>query len=204
MTTRLPVAVTGFPLATSPPTAMLLLEDLSAQKQLEEEHERRVDLEVVTNLVHYLAHELRNPLVSLSTYGNLVPTHADDPQFHEFCRSILQPEIVRINLILEQLVVLTHHAEFQFSTVNLAILLERVLIDELRERVEVTSPQEPLLTFYGDAHRLETAFTCMLRTAVRLAFRQEPVLLHVTQEGQVIEVRAECTLGGTDRAGMDA
>ncbi|HOS43609.1 MAG TPA: GAF domain-containing protein, partial [Armatimonadota bacterium] len=59
---RRPLGVTALALPTTPPSAMLLLEDLSARRLLGEERERRANLEVITNLVHFLAHELRNPL----------------------------------------------------------------------------------------------------------------------------------------------
>jgi nitrogen-specific signal transduction histidine kinase len=190
-TSGLPVAVSGFPLDTTPPSAMLLLEDLSAHKKLSEERERRVDLEMVTNLVHYLAHELRNPLVSLSTFGNLVPTRAADPDFQEFCASVLQADISRVNLILEQLLVLTNHAEYLFGTVALGPMLERVITAEgLRESVTLRLPTPPP-TLYGDPHRLETAATCVLRTVARLAAPGKAPALTVTDDGDAVTLQAE-------------
>ncbi|MHB9023588.1 MAG: GAF domain-containing protein [Armatimonadota bacterium] len=190
-TTGLPVAVTSFTLGTTPPSSMLLLEDLSAVKELIVERERRVDLEVVTNLVHYLAHELRNPLVALSTFGNLVPDHADDPDFREFCESVLQPEIGRVNLILEQLLVLTNHAEFQFSTVEMGALFERVTsTEEMRSSVVMSIPIS-LPSLYGDAHRLETALHCILRTATHFSFESTPTTVRVELVDDAIRVHSE-------------
>ncbi|HEY3417573.1 MAG TPA: GAF domain-containing protein [Armatimonadota bacterium] len=190
-TTGLPVAVTSFALGTTPPSSMLLLEDLSAVKQLEQERERRVDLEVVTNLVHYLAHELRNPLVALSTFGNLVPDHADDPDFREFCESVLQPEIGRVNLILEQLLVLTNHAEFQFSTVDMGALFEHVTSTEDMRAAVVMSVPISLPALYGDAHRLETALLCILRTAMHFSFQSTPTTVRVELADGEIRVHIE-------------
>jgi nitrogen-specific signal transduction histidine kinase len=194
-----PVAVMCFILATSTPSAMLLVEDRSAQKRLEEERERRVDLEVVTNLVHYLAHELCNPLVTLSTFSNLVPSRAGDADFEEFCDSVLQPEIGRVNLILEQLLVLTHHAEYQFTQVDLGALLERVTgVEELRSLI-VTSIPPNLPVLQGDAHRLETAVTCLMRTVVRLGNRETPATMRVEaderQEAVVISIELPTSEG---------
>ncbi|MHB9130159.1 MAG: GAF domain-containing protein [Armatimonadota bacterium] len=189
--TNRPVAVTCFALATTPPSSMLLIEDLSAQKQLEEERGRRVDLEVVTNLVHHLAHELRNPLVALSTFGDLVPTRANDPDFKIFCESVLQSEIARINLILEQLLVLTNHAEFQFGMVNLGNILERVTsTEEMRTSVVVAVPVS-LPNLYGDVHRLETALTCILRTVTRLAYQNTPATMRVDMEDTDVMIYVE-------------
>jgi nitrogen-specific signal transduction histidine kinase len=190
----LPIALTSFILDGILPCAMLLLEDRSAQKDLAEERELRVDLEMVTNLVHYLAHELRNPLVTLSTFSNLVPTRAQDADFQEFCDSVLQPEIGRVNLIIEQLLVLTHHAEFQFAEVNLADLVEKLTsVSEVRDDF-VTSISSPIPAINGDAHRLEIAILCLLRTATQFSDHSIPATLQLRRDGDMIEMRLDAPI----------
>jgi len=186
-----PLAVSCYALATTPPSAMLLIEDLTAQKRLEVEHDRRVNLEVLTNLVHYLAHELRNPLVALSTFSALAPERAGDTDFKIFCESVLQGEIGRVNLILEQLLVLTDHVELQFHPMDLMPVLERVTgTDEMRAAV-VTSFPMALPMLCADEQRLETAFTCILRTAIRLSFHQTPVTMKVSMEAEMVVIHVE-------------
>jgi nitrogen-specific signal transduction histidine kinase len=186
-----PLAVSCYVLDTTPPSAMLLIEDLTAQKRLEVEHDRRVNLEVLTNLVHYLAHELRNPLVALSTFSALAPERANDPDFKEFCESVLQGEIGRVNLILEQLLVLTDHVELQFHHMDLMPVLDRVTGTEEMRAAVVTSFPVGLPMLYADEQRLETALTCILRTAVRLSFRQTPVTMKVSVNTDVLEIHVE-------------
>jgi|GEM_PF-1452921 len=186
-----PLAVSCYALATTPPSAMLLIEDLTAQKRLEVEHERRVNLEVLTNLVHYLAHELRNPLVALSTFSALAPERSDDSDFKEFCESVLQGEIGRVKLILEQLLVLTDHVELQFRNMDLMPVLERVTGTEEINAAVVTSFPVGLPMLYADEQRLETALTCILRTAIRLSFHQTPVTMKVTVEDAAVLIHVE-------------
>lgn len=190
-----PVAVTCSALDTTPPSSLVLIEDLSAHKKLEEEQERRIDLEVVTNLVHYLAHELRNPLVALSTFNNMAPTHAGEDDFREFCESVLQVEIGRVNLLLEQLLVLTNHAEFLFDLVDLTPILARIT-DTPEMRSSVVSALPAILpTIHGDARRLETAFTCILRTVTRLAAQQSPVAMQVMiEDDTTMVIQTEATV----------
>lgn len=190
VTTARPVAVTSFLLGTESPKSMLLLEDLSSERQLLEERERRVDLEVVTNLVHYLAHELRNPLVALATFNTLMPLRADDSDFQEFCKSVLPVEISRINLVLEQLLVLTNHAEFRFTSVDFSALIDRVLCTpEMESVVEILS--QPQVTIYGDAQRLETALTCLFRSLIRFAKPQTMVSLQIDEQAPELVIRLE-------------
>ena len=186
-----PIAVSVSPLATKPPSAMLLMEDLSAKKQLAEEHGRRVDLEMLTNLVHYLAHELRNPLVALSTFSSMAPSQADDPDFKEFCTSVLGVEIQRVNLILEQLLVLSNQIELQFRPTELARIIDRVTgTEEMRAAVVVSLPVS-LPELSADSHRIETALSCILRTATRLAYQHTPVTMKVTANDTAIDIHLE-------------
>lgn len=189
-----PLAVATHALATTPPSALLLLEDLSAEKRLEAEHDRRVNLEVLTNLVHYLAHELRNPLVALSTFSTLAPERANDPDFKEFCESVLQGEIGRVNLILEQLLVLTDKIELQFHHMDLLPVLDRVTNTEEMSTTVVTSFPVAMPPLYADEQRLETALTCVLRTATRLSSLQTPVTMKANVEPGMIEVRVETAI----------
>ena len=177
-----PIAVTACMLSTNPPSAMLLLEDRSAEKVLEEERERRVDLEVITNLVHYIAHELRNPLVTLSTFSSLVPTRAGDEDFQEYCETVLQPEIGRVNLIIEQLLVLTNHAEYQFTDIDLLAMLERLTDNEELKHCLVTAMPVSLPLVHGDANRLETALTCLIRTVLRFNDTSTPATMRIELE----------------------
>jgi nitrogen-specific signal transduction histidine kinase len=187
-----PIAVSGHALATMPPSAMLVLEDLTAHKRLEEERERRVNLEVVTNLIHYLAHELRNPLVTLSTFAALAPTRANDPEFQQMSSSLLQSETARVNLILEQLLVLTHDVEFQCQPMELPSVLARVIQpDDLQQVVTLIIPAE-LPRLHADPHRLETAFACILRTMLRLADPGAKALVRLTVEDGALIAHAEC------------
>ncbi|HEY3376792.1 MAG TPA: GAF domain-containing protein [Armatimonadota bacterium] len=190
-TTGMPVAVTGFVLATTPPSALLLLEDLSAEKRADAERERRVNLEVINNVLHYLAHELRNPLVALSTFSTLAPKQAGDPDFQHFCESVLQHEIGRVSLILEQLLVLTNDVEFQFGELELAPLIENVTnTEQMRSEVVVSLPIS-LPTLLADGQRLETALTCILRTLTHLSSKKMPATLQVTTEDDAVLIRIE-------------
>jgi len=164
-----PVAVTGLSLKTTPRSALILLEDLLPQHQLEDEKRRRQDLEVATNLVHYVAHELRNPLVALATFSNMVTSHADDEDFHEFCDTVLRDEINRINLFIEQLIILSQSADFHFAELALGTVFNRITTSCDLQRVRIVGLPKTSLPLYGDEHRLEIAIACILRTYSRLA-----------------------------------
>lgn len=190
-TTGKPVAVTSMMLETTVPNAMLLIEDRSVQLGLEAERDMRVNLEVVTNLVHYIAHELRNPLVTLSTFASLVPRQQENDDLHQFGVDVLQPEIDRINLLIEQLLILSHHADYQPAEFNIADMLERIAGTEDIHNTIVTSIPDTMPLVNGDMNRFETALTCLLRSVARLSKPEKPATMCMDVEDHVIIISIE-------------
>ena len=54
-----------------------------------------------------LAHEIRNPLVALKTFAQLLPERHDDPEFRDEFSKLLQKEVGRIESLTEQLLKLS-------------------------------------------------------------------------------------------------
>jgi len=68
---------------------------------------RRLDrLAALGGLVAEIVHEIRNPLVSVKTFLQLLPERADDPEFRESFHQVASDELRRIERLLE--VVLRH------------------------------------------------------------------------------------------------
>lgn len=54
-------------------------------------------------LVSEIVHEVRNPLVSVKTFLQLLPERLDDPEFHTNFRGIVEDEVGRLERMLEDL-----------------------------------------------------------------------------------------------------
>jgi len=63
---------------------------------------RRLDrLAALGSLVTEIVHEIRNPLVSVKTFLQLLPERADDPDFHERFHRVASDELRRIERLLD-------------------------------------------------------------------------------------------------------
>lgn len=100
-----------------------------------------------------LAHEIRNPLVSIKTFVQLLPTHHADPAFREKFFRLIGEEVRRIDELTQQLLDLaaprTYHAEMLGLHTALASGLELVQAKaaERGVRVETAWQAAPDLVF---------------------------------------------------------
>ncbi len=83
--------------------ALLVVQDTSAIRKLEEQIRRSDRLASIGTLAAGMAHEIKNPLVCLKTFVQLLPSHYDDPDFRNTFTPLLGDEVERINTIVSQL-----------------------------------------------------------------------------------------------------
>ncbi|MEI8243908.1 MAG: GAF domain-containing protein, partial [bacterium] len=77
--------------------ALLVLQDISALRHLEEQVRRNDRLASIGTLAAGMAHEIKNPLVSLKTFAQLLPERYDDPEFRATFGPLLNDEVGRID-----------------------------------------------------------------------------------------------------------
>ena len=82
---------------------LLVIQDTSALRKLEEQVRRSDRLASIGTLAAGMAHEIKNPLVCLKTFVQLLPTQYDDPDFRNTFTPLLGKEVERINAIISQL-----------------------------------------------------------------------------------------------------
>jgi signal transduction histidine kinase len=58
-------------------------------------------LATLGNLLSEVAHEIRNPLVSVKTFLELLPDNLDDPEFHGTFRTLVSGEVQRLERLLD-------------------------------------------------------------------------------------------------------
>jgi signal transduction histidine kinase len=71
--------------------------------QLDEAVQRLDRLASLGGLVSEIVHEIRNPLVSVKTFLQLLPERLDDPEFHQDFRKVVGDEVQRLERMLDDL-----------------------------------------------------------------------------------------------------
>lgn len=86
-----------------PMGALLVFTDMTEMKSLEEQVRRADQLSSVGTLAAGMAHEIKNPLVTIKTFTQLLPERHADEEFRQDFSSLVAHEVSRIDGIVNQL-----------------------------------------------------------------------------------------------------
>ncbi len=107
--------------------ALLVLNDQTQVKKLEMQVRHTDRLASVGTLSAGMAHEIKNPLVSLKTFTQLLPERYDDPDFRATLSTLLDHEVRRIDSIVNQLLHFARPAKPELSPASLHQILDNSL-----------------------------------------------------------------------------
>ncbi|MCB9724032.1 MAG: hypothetical protein H6748_08315 [Spirochaetaceae bacterium] len=85
-------------------------------------------------LARSLSHEIRNPLVSIRTFAELLPEHFEDETFRTRFTDLVGKDVRHIDEVLSRLSSVAEHDRVELVPVDISVMLEQ-LLDERRERI---------------------------------------------------------------------
>lgn len=107
--------------------ALLVLQDTSALQKLQEQVRRSDRLASIGTLAAGMAHEIKNPLVCLKTFAQLLPDQYENPEFRKTFIPLLRNEVERINTIVTQLLNFSRPVKPELVPISLHAALDGAL-----------------------------------------------------------------------------
>jgi len=104
-----------------------IIEGALTRAQLSAKAQRAEQLATVGLLGASFAHEIRNPLVSIKTFAQLLPTHYGDPAFRSKFFRLIGDEVNRIDTLMQQLLDLAAPRAYASEPVELHKVLRSSL-----------------------------------------------------------------------------
>ncbi|HDL64811.1 MAG TPA: PAS domain-containing protein, partial [Proteobacteria bacterium] len=151
--------------------AVMVFTDLSKIKKLEEQTKEHERIKFWAVLAGRLAHEVKNPLVPIKTFAQLLPERYDDQNFREEFYLVVNKEIDRLNDISTRLTRFAESPRPSKKPAGINEVLEEVLeslaprlkAKKIRVTREFKLGKEKIL---ADGDLLREAFTNILDNAV--------------------------------------
>jgi PAS domain S-box-containing protein len=150
--------------------AVAVFNDLTPIKQLESERRRAERLAYFETLASSLAHEIKNPLVAIKTFSQLIPRRLNDARFVEEFSRIITREIGRVERLVGRLTTLSYPSERPKHAINVHLPLNdateflKPAFDEKSIRLVSVERAQPVMIL-GDRGELEQLFLNLLMNA---------------------------------------
>lgn len=143
--------------------ALMVLTDITTLKRLEMQIRRSDRLASLGTLSAGMAHEIKNPLVSIKTFAQLLPERYQDSDFRETFFSLIGHEVDRIDSLVNQLLRFARPAKPVLKPMHVHEVLEKALLlvgHRLYQKdVKLTrSWQAEVDTIRADADQIEQVF----------------------------------------------
>lgn len=120
----------------TPLGAVAVIHDLTAEENLRQKQDLVDRAAFWTDLAASMSHEIRNPLVAIKTFAQLLPERFDDPEFRRNFNQIVVQEIDRLDKIINQINTFAHPAELKMQPLDIRMPVKRGL-EIARNRFQV-------------------------------------------------------------------
>jgi PAS domain S-box-containing protein len=152
--------------------AVAVLVDMSRLKELEQEKRRAERLASIEAIASGLIHEIRNPLVGIKTYAQLLPSRGTSAEFREMFSRTAGREIGRIDDLLSRFRTMSRASKHRMEMVDVSGALRDTLetlhaeMDDrqIRLRLVGEATRRPVL---GNASQLQQLFLNLCLNAIQ-------------------------------------
>jgi PAS domain S-box-containing protein len=163
----------------TPLGAVAVVQDLTAEESLREKQDLLDRAAFWTDLAAGMSHEIRNPLVAIKTFAQLLPERFEDPDFRQEFTEIVVKEIDRLDGIITQINNFAHPPELEFKAIDVRTPVKKAL-EIARSRFETNgdvavenSVPNNLPKVLGDETALAEAFAHLVANAAEALSGQE-------------------------------
>ncbi|MDF7798144.1 ATP-binding protein [Pontiellaceae bacterium B1224] len=145
-----------------PMGALLVFTDITELKGLEEQVRRSDQLSSVGTLAAGMAHEIKNPLVTIKTFTQLLPKRYEDEDFRNDFSSLVAHEVNRIDGIVNELLSFSKPAKPHLIPMNIQETIDqslKLIQEQLSQKnITLTNNCRAASThIFGDAKLLSQA-----------------------------------------------
>ncbi|MFQ5839902.1 MAG: ATP-binding protein, partial [Candidatus Methylomirabilales bacterium] len=145
---------------------------LSQMRELEERLRRSERLAALGTMAAGIAHDIRNPLTSISIFAQLITTHHADPDVRAKFERVVPRELERVQRTLEDMLELARPSSLSFEPTDINEMLLQVFEvfeQTLTDRKVVVTPRlaHPLPRVQADRKKLYRCLSNLMENAIQ-------------------------------------
>ena len=172
---------------------LIIFSDMTLLRKMEQEIRRNDRLASIGTLSAGMAHEIRNPLVTIKTFTELLPQQYSDPEFRKTFFELVGQEARRIDTLVNRLLNFARSAPTILKLVDLHEILEnsmrlveRELIKKEIQRTSALSAPSHLVM--ADAEQINQTFVNLFLNAIQAMNSGDSLSIKTSQLGSMIRI----------------
>jgi len=118
--------------------AVMVFADLSEVPSVPSQMQQERTFEELINLTAWLAHEIKNPLVAIKTFTQLLPQKYDDGEFRDSFQSVVEAEVSRLDGVVENVLEFGKREQLERRPADIHMILDH-LVKEMRAELKKRS-----------------------------------------------------------------
>lgn len=150
--------------------AILNFRDISNEKKIKAELARRDKIQALGLMVAGLAHEIRNPLTSIKTFIDLIPTKIDNIKFRNKLMEIVPSEINRLNSLITNLLEYSKPKKLNRKIFNVKELLESInflFFKRIKDKnINFSIQTKDDINVFGDKYQIQQVFINLILNSI--------------------------------------
>jgi polar amino acid transport system substrate-binding protein len=165
--------------------AMMMLRDITGAKLLQEKEEQLERAAFWTDLAAGMSHEIRNPLVAIKTFAQLLPDRYEDPDFRAEFGEQVTAEVDKLNEIIDKINNFADHRRLDFKPLDVRRPIENAVtklqaeLDHENLKIHLSS-DDSALQVKGDMESLEECMYHLLLNAAENLGNKEDARINVS------------------------
>ncbi len=158
--------------------AVALIDDITDQVYADTQLEQLERTRFWRELAAGMSHEIRNPLVAIKTFTQLLPSRYADEEFRSEFRDMVTRELGRLDGIVQQIEGFAHPAAGVIDRADLSVIVQEAA-DEARTSMATLDAQikiqvdEGLPDWYGDRKAMTQCLQHLFVNSIEAAVRQK-------------------------------
>ena len=169
--------------------AVMMLRDITGAKLLKEKEEQLERAAFWNELASSMSHEIRNPLVAIKTFSQMLPERYEDPDFRSDFSKEVNYEVDRLNQIVDKINEFANPPKPIFDSLDIRKPIEHAVtriqseLDHDNLKIHLSS-DDSVLKINGDARSLEECVYHLLKNAAEKLANTPGSRVNVTVKGR--------------------
>ncbi len=158
--------------------AVAFVHDMTRERHLNQKQRELEEAEFWTDLAASMSHEIRNPLVAIKTFAQLLPERYSDPEFREKFSALMSDEVDRLDAVIKEINRFASAPKYELKDISLNEVLDNAVreadVRQPSRAVNITLDIPPdLPKIHGDRQALCDAFAHLIVNSVE-ALKGQP------------------------------